>query len=420
MNRFRCYTVLFFFSIIFLHFQALFSHEFLYPVAYTEHDGCAGVYVLYQKSITHLELWLWNPKTKVATKGLLSTYTPAGLRILPSSKGFSFIDEGRIRIKEFHKRSPKVINIYESIYDMHEIEWINEDNFYFSAKKNGRFRIFQMDVNGVIECLVGDIANDCMYPQIVGDHLFYIERYVEDGQLKREHVSYKVFKTKYSKPHLFDDKFKYQYNASQNSDAQDQIRKSLLNGDIALDDEDVTCENASTTKKECIADFKDSPISFLKMISDSEGFFLSHPKEVERQDKVLTFDCYHIKRTDQTWDYKDIFSFSIPTYLLLDMLDSRLYESILPLLPKYNNGSIYYVDYYPEKRGNINIFRYDTKSGITEQKSFGRHGQLSFSPIFTNNKIFFGGCVNESCAHSPKMWINQEGFVCIELPSILT
>jgi len=405
MNRIRNYSLSFLFFLFFSSVQSLLAYEFLYPVAYTQQNDLIKVYVLYQKSITHLELWVWDPQTKVATKGLLSSYTPAGLRILPSDKGFSFIDEGRIRIKEFHKRSPRVIDIYESLYDINEIEWCNNDTFYFSAKKNDTFCVFQMSIDGLLECLVGDSQYDCMYPQVIRDQLFYIERQIKDELFKREHISYKIFKTTYTKPKLFEQKSK---------SLPEQLRKAFLE----FDDGDIHCDNASTLEKECLADFKKSPISFLRMISDKEGFFLAHPSEVERQDKLLTFDCYFIKKSEKTWNHENIFSFSIPTELLLDVLDARLYESILPLLPKYYNGSIYYVDYYPVKNGNLNIFRYDIALDIIEQKSFGQHGQLSFSPLFIDNKIFYGGCTHESGQHCPSMWINEEGFVCIELPSM--
>ena len=411
MNRFRCYAILVFFFMFFSHVQPLFSHEFLYPVAYTKQDGHTGVYVLYQKSITHLELWLWNPETKIATKGLLSTYTPAGLRILPLNDGFSFIDEGRIRIKKLIKRSPRTIDIYESIYDINEIEWINEDNFYFSAKKNDTFCIFQMDINGVLECLIGDAKYDCMYPQVVDDHLFYIERHIEDELLKRKHLSYKVFRTRYTHPHCSETHITQRYNASK------EITKDLLDKDALLDAHDLPCDNSSNIKKECIVDFKEKPISFLKMISEDEGFFIAHPSQVERQDKVLQFDCYHIKKNNNdAWDCKTIFSFSLPAHLLFDVLDARLYESILPLLPRYHEGSIYFVDYQSTRTGGCNIFRYDLALGIIEQKSFSRYEQLSFSPIFIDKKMFYGGIINEQCRYSPKMWISEDGFVCIDLP----
>jgi len=87
--------------------------EFLYPVAQINQDGTNKIYVMYQKSLTHVELWVWDPETKVATKGLLSSHTPVNFRLLPGNKGFSFIDNGRIKIKLFNHRSIQSIDIYD-------------------------------------------------------------------------------------------------------------------------------------------------------------------------------------------------------------------------------------------------------------------------------------------------------------------
>ena len=406
MSRFL-HFLLFFCFLLILQCSVLCAYEFLYPVAYTKRNDQIGVYVLYQKSITHLELWFWNPKTKIATKGLLSTYMPAGLKILPSNNGFSFIDEGRIRIKEFHKRSPKTIDIYESLYDINEIEWINKDNCYFSARINGLLSIFQINMNGLLQCLIADSTHDCMYPQIAGDSLFFVERQVKDEIPKMEHISYKVCESIYMP------------NFLTKNIIEKKVREGLLSGDILFDENYIDYEKAQKKKRYSIIDFQDTPIAFLKMISDHEGFFLTHPDEIERQDKIVTFDCYYMLKKKNAWHYRDIFSFSVPSYLLFDLLDSRLYESILPLLPKYYKGKIYYVDYYPLKKGNSNVYSYSIATDTVEQKTFGRNNQLSFNPIFIENTMLYGGNINQACVSSPRMWIDEEDNVCIDLPSVV-
>ena len=89
-----------------LFFGIINSEEFLYPVASFNNDGQNFIYVIYQKNVHHLELWSVNSETMIATKLLMSNFSPAGVRLLPNQAGFSFIDNGRIRVKYTNKRSP--------------------------------------------------------------------------------------------------------------------------------------------------------------------------------------------------------------------------------------------------------------------------------------------------------------------------
>src|SRR5271155_2236996 len=98
------------------------SAEYLYPVA-----ACSAeqIYVLYQKSTDHVELWLWNSITKKASKALLSTFSPAGLQLLPDGSSFSFIDNDRIRVKMLGRRQPRAVGFQEPVYDIGLIQWID-------------------------------------------------------------------------------------------------------------------------------------------------------------------------------------------------------------------------------------------------------------------------------------------------------
>src|SRR5579872_5143165 len=97
--------------------------EFLYPVASVSKDH---VLVMYQKNSYHLELWDWNPQTNQADSVLLSLYTPAGVKLLLSKKGYSFIDSGVIKIKMFQKRSPKTVEIDQPLHTIELLHWIDD------------------------------------------------------------------------------------------------------------------------------------------------------------------------------------------------------------------------------------------------------------------------------------------------------
>ena len=261
------------------------SEEFFYPVAYNNATKIA--YIIHQKSLYSIDLWIWDKQNESMEKGLLSTYSPGGLKLLPDNSGFSFIDQGKLRIKHFYKRSPKTINFYEPIYDMGSVEWIDSNFCYFTAKKKNNLSIFHADIeNQKITCLQEKKSCDCMYPQKVKDDLFFVERTSDN--------KYKIIKTNYLKK-----------------------------------------EEEQTAEQIIILNNGTSPIAFLNMKSESEGFFISHPEVIDRQDKAVTFSCFHlIINADKNWQSKELFSFVLPINYIFGTNDQRLYESILPFLPK--------------------------------------------------------------------------------------
>ena len=128
------------FLIALMQCTSISSHaEFLYPVGTVVFENTERVVVLYQQG-AHLELWLWDPLTKSAFKGL-SHYTPAGLVVLPSSTQFSFIDHERIRIKSVAKKSPKALDMYP-LYDFGLLYWIDDENCYCSARERHHYNLF--------------------------------------------------------------------------------------------------------------------------------------------------------------------------------------------------------------------------------------------------------------------------------------
>lgn len=457
--------------------------EFLYPVAATTKNGKTKIYVLHQKSINNVELLVWDPQTKVCSQGLLSTYTPASLKILPNGDGFSFIDDGRIRIKKFDKRSPKAIDIYEPLYDISQLNWIDEHNFYVSAKKNNKFCIFHIHENGLIKPILEDlqdlnldlancdftgnyredrnrenrdcedrncvnrdredrncvnhdcVGRDFMYPQKVGNSLFYIERVMREGDCKKEHVSYKIAKTVY--PDLCLQMQNLLDKLEQTEDFDVKTKK------IQEFTENLEMQKLAKQNCQYLADFKNSPIAFLSMISETEGFFIKHPENICKHDETVTFECFSINqecsgcdfenenKKSNSWTCENIFSFSVPAYLILEVPDFCLYESILPLLPKYYNGKIYYVNFDTNEQ-SLNIFSYNLHDNKTEKVFFVSQlsqvsqvtktlqtSQLLFSPVFIENTIFCGGKIDYAESCPIKMWINEENCICMDLPKTL-
>jgi len=368
------------------------AYEWLYPVGAVTIESSLKIYVIYQKSVDHLELWLWDPLTKIATKGLLSSYIPAALKILPDASGFSFIDSGRVRIKYFSKRSPKTVDIYEPIYDIGPLAWLDEHRGYLAAKRTELFELFQMCTHGYIYALTQQAASDCMYPQIIDNQLLYIKR-----TRTEESFTYCIIQSHYTPvicPHEIPE--------------EQQI-------DYVRSGRDITYVRSV---EHTIIDCADKSIAFLKMIDATQGFCIQHPPVIDKHDPLLSCTYHRIYKKETTWQMEQIFTFNIPTYLLFDS-QIRLYESMLPLVPQYHNNAIYYV-HTESIHEPLNVYSFDCASGTSNQITFANNvDQSSIALLFTPGLLYHGGVVlHDKQQHQhPLMWI-QDTDVCFELPFI--
>jgi len=321
----------------------LYAKEFLYPVGY--HHEYHSVYVIYQKSSTHLELWEWDPKTGYAQQLLLSRYSPAGFRLLPDLSGFSFIDNGVLKVKKFLKRSPRRIEFDGPISEVELVQWINSSVCYSSVKYNDYYGIFQIDWNGCVFPVLYRDGSDFLYPQRIDDILFCIEH--------NEQGDYRICQTPYC--------------VSDQTDFAERMHKYKKN---ELEQELVTFEN---------------PIAFLHMISSAEGFVLGYKETLSKNDQNVSFDYYRLS-FDTKWEKEFLFSFSIPTRFLLPGLD-RLYESMLPLLPSVCQNEIYFVD--SSESLNLSIYAFSLKK--RKARKIAETGEHLFGLIPYGTKFFFGG-----------------------------
>jgi hypothetical protein len=238
---------------------------------------------VYQRSLSELELWLYNFSTREWQQALWSQYTPAGVRFSQTTTQFSFIDNGRVRVHSLFKRSPRSLEFQEPIYEIGIPEWADEQHLYFSAKKQQVFGIFQTDMQGSLIPLLWDGKSDYIYPQKIDTQLFAIKRHEKEYWLVAN---------------------EYGINRQPELLYHDQ-----------------------------------KPMAFLQMVSDQEGFFI---RMLKSQNQKIIFGYYHLIATGLGWSCMHLFSFSIPNSLLSG--SERLYESIIPFLPHYYSEVFYYVD----------------------------------------------------------------------------
>ena len=323
-----------FFCIVF-YTSPLFSTEYTYPVASLLDD--ATILYIHQISPENIQLFSYNTITNQSEQIVWSVFNPAGVQLLPHNKGFSFIDNGRLRIKAFHKRSPKTVDFDEPIFNINGLYWIDEHTGYCSAYYNNHYSILELTDEGAIHHLMEKDNVDCMYPQKINDRLFYIERYVN-------HTG-----NNYAIMHM-----RYRYDST----------------------------------SELVLNFNNNPIIFLQMTSDTEGFVVQHQKDIDNKALKSAFQYHRIGKENNNWYSHLLFSFEIPTSLFLYNNDQRLFESILPLLPRMINDKIYFVDCSDK---NLEPYYYDIATKERYKINIGKPQGHIFVPIQCGATLFFGG-----------------------------
>ncbi len=338
--------------------------EYLYPVGAIDDEN---LLLIHQTTPDDLELWMWNTKELVAFKELSSLFLPSSVQILPSKNACSFIDRGRIKIKYFNKRTPRVIPLYEPISAISCITWISDEQFYFMGKYENNFKIFLCDISNRSSTIysLSNMQDSCddLYPQKINGTLFYIN--------KNQHNEYAICKTPWTEKFL---SVFFQIN-------QKQEKKESSN--FASSEKIFTFSNSE--QRPC----------FLSMQSEEHGFFLNFTQKESEESDFFEFTCNELNKSiDGSWDIRNLFVFQLPKILLIGINPERLYESIYPLLPIYTAESIYFVSFNHLSQ-TCQIARYNHASKSIEQtdpyglQPISRNSHL-FAPRIINNAIYCG------------------------------
>src|SRR3989338_8142820 len=358
--------------------------HYIYPVGILtqEAEKTEKLAVVYQKGHT-VELWLWDPESKYATKGLLSSYIPAGLRILPSKNAYSFIDNDRVRVKELIKRSTKAVDLYGP-HGLSTIEWVDDTTFYFSAYKQDRAAIFYASIEGDLIVLAHSKTDDYLYPSLSDNKLFCI---------KKNRAT-----QKFSLVYMEFDK--------------EELQKELLKSDLAGDMHKFSGEREMQAQMTLDIPFKGlqeellyryeldkRELAFLRMINNSCGYFITYDQKILKNDVFMRFFCYLFSKDSANdlvnlsngimgWQSEYLFYFDLPVDLLLSRKTvqggcDRLYESILPLLPVYHEGHMYFQSMGVQ---GLDLFVYSLVKRESSQISFSDYRHYYFCPLVYKEK----------------------------------
>jgi hypothetical protein len=297
--------------LLFFYLHLVNAEEFIYPIDQVDNNT---LLIMRQKSLHEIELLSWEIDSKKAQKVLWSIYMPSSVSLLPSKAGFSFMDQGRLRIKYFNKRSPKTINIYDPITAIDSIGWINDEIFYFTAEDPYFHNVFVCELHKNIAALSRlTFEEDCdfLYPQKINDSLFVIKRdpdknfsIVKLPWIERSFENYKS-----------------------------------IQGTTIFTNEKSYC--------------------FLKMQNPQLGYFISYTP-CKNNNNIYTFYCNEICFSDNEWKHKEIFKFDVHGKYITGKSESRMYESIKPLLPYYSECGIFFSHFDNNKKTSI-LKKYDTR-----------------------------------------------------------
>ncbi|HZW60885.1 MAG TPA: hypothetical protein VFF04_01545 [Candidatus Babeliales bacterium] len=369
-----------FFLICISYTCIIYTNQFLYPVAaYKDSQGNQKVIVINQTLARKIEVWLWDPITKNAVPALPSSiFTPVGLRMLADNSGFSFIDNGRIRIKKFNKRSPKAFDIYNPIYQLGAVEWIDQNHGYFCAKRRDRYCIFQISMQGSIDLIAGSMVCDCLNPKKIGSELFYIER----SENESGH-HYEIVQITY--PNIVQELGTF-------NDTQSFEQRSLaLLQSISSEHNSM---NEASQHATTIADFEHHPIMLLTMISHTKGLVIEHPVSINEKDATIPFICHLFERVNKKWQHMPLFTFNMPSRLIVPTSNEQLCESILPLLPCYADGHIYFCNATVDGLSST-IFDYSLTDNTSQKITSDSSDQYFFAPLIIGSKLFYGGSIGQ-------------------------
>ena len=346
--------------------------QIVYPIAFAGDK----IYTIYQKENNQKEIWTLDLKQNQATQCLFSNYAPSAVKLLPNNSGFSFIQDGQLRVKYFHKRSPKTIAFNLSLKDFHLVEWLDVRQCYFSARRLHKNLIMIGEINHAeVHVIMEDSYGDAFYPQKVDDNLYYVRKV--NGRNS-------VIKTKFLNPFVSED---------------EQVVLDFL-----PDDDDMLLLDAGSYK-----------IAGFKMVDQNCGYFVvlnSAPT-----DEFIKFSyhkiCYNQNRAipdpvlAKNWHKKHLFDFVLKKNILIDK--SNQLEQIVEIfwpehcLALHNESNIISENIFftsTASNGTMNIFKYDHLTGQVIQITDASKDEHALRPILVGNKIYYGQCLKLSNTES--------------------
>ena len=118
------------------------------------------------------------------------------------------------------------------------------------------------------------------------------------------------------------------------------------------------------------------------MQSAYEGFVI----ECESKSDFHLFHYHHLVKEGASWHSRQLFSFQVPPLFFVG--PNRIYESILPLVPRCVGSFIYFSSYNEDSRRMV-LYRFNKQTNTSE--CIAKAPGHLFVPVFSANQGWSGG-----------------------------
>ena len=333
--------------ILLLYCLKTINNNLIYPIAFTEKDN--NILICYEKDDLNKELWSTQIDGTNTKKIIFSAFVNSVFKMLPSNLGFSFINNNKLRIKYFQKRSSKSIVFDNKLYDFDNLEWLSDNICFFSARRFNRNVIMISDINNYnLRVIEENNLGECLKPQKIADNLFYINKY---GNF------YTIVKTFFLNP-------------------------------FAEEDQNIDFFFKEENERQQIIDFTDKQILNIKLVSNDEVYFLK-VEEFMLDDKIK-FSYNQIKKENLKWSEEKMFDFYIKDIFNLKI--NKFQDKDCFYLPQHYSDKIYFTDLADVD--TMNIFEFDLNKKDIKQKTFKTSLSHVFAPLIFKNNLYYGKCLS--------------------------
>ena len=367
----NCYVFLCGASFVIFYVFYSYTTEYIYPLTKCLVDEQEVVLFMHQTTTQETRLWSLNMGTHCYEQLLSSQYNPVGVALLPDGSGFSFLDNGLIKVKKFLKRSPKTIEIYEPLYSINAVQWLDDTTCFFHAKQGNRYGIYQVTLDGQLDVIIQNSSCDYLYPQKVDADLFFVCR---DGA-GNNYVEKMMYPS-----------FKNRTMSLQEALNYEQDTAVSLQSDLTV-----------------VQNFNKETIVTVSMINKREGFLVCASPTVNASESLMAFSFYKLEFLNDIWEKKELFIFHLPTYLFFNK--SMMLREVVPaFFPIITVDGIYFTS-LQKNESCMSLFHYSEHSGfvvpckthtflpaskdIFTTLSQGNYGHVLI-PIVTNNGLLSG------------------------------
>jgi len=337
--------------------------SYWYPVAQQQDM----LWVIHQTVGGQLQLHRYYPMTGLLQKErysfnqeMLRGYSVERFQLLPGNVGYSFLDNGRLRIKYADRHSPLSVDFLYPVYEMNDIAWINACKGVMSACYKEHFGLFYFMVDGRVAPIVWAQDKQYMHPQCANEWIYCVQKAQQQ---------YAIVACKRSDPDIFH----IPWHALSFDERSHMIMHAT--------DQWIVPDEMSVEKHVFYS--SDRWIGYLQFDEANAYCYFLHENVSENKEIVcVSWCCISLA----IGHYQELFSFCIPK-AFMSHHSGGLIESIWPLIPRRHKQTYYY-SHYDEMLNALGLYAYDLTTSTSQLLIAGQETHY-FAPCFYNDLLYY-------------------------------